>query len=164
MEVAQYSVKPSVSSFLLPQFFKLIGLCAAFYGGIWINFYLLGSQLPLWITILVIIALAGLLTAQLFITKKRANKWHYDFFSNRVEFYGNKLKSILYSNVQYVKVKRSLFERLTGTGTIALSKGFKISHVRNYEEIKNYLNQLIQNFRAYRAQQASARYAAGYGG
>jgi hypothetical protein len=41
-----------------------------------------------------------------------------------------------------------------------LSKDFKISGVKNYLEIQNYLNQLIQSYNAYRAQQSSQQFSA----
>lgn len=161
MELAQYSVKPNIFSILLPQFFKLAGLCAAFYFGVWVNFFILRREFPLWITAALVFALAALLAVQLLITKARAGRWHYDFFSNRVEFYGEKLKSILYSNVQQVKVSRTIFDNIAGTGTIVLSKDFKISNIPNYAEIQNYLNQLVQSFRTQRVQQYSAQYIGG---
>jgi len=161
MEVAQYSVKPSVAGILLPQFFKLAALCACFYGGVWINFFILGKEIPFWIALLVVSVLAALFVAQLLITKSRAGKYHYDFFSNRVEFYGSRMASILYSDVEGVKISRSVFDRISGTGTIVLSKNFKISTISNYQEIQNYLNQIVQSFKSYRAAQFSAQYAGG---
>ena len=155
MELPQYSVQPGIGRILIQQFFKLIILCALFYGGVWVNFFLLGADFPLWITITVIAILAVLLVAQMFITKFRAGKYHYDFFQNRVEFYGEKLKSVLFSNVRSVKTSRNIFDILAGTATIALSKDFKISGLKNYLEIQNYLNQLIQNYTSYMAQQFS---------
>jgi len=156
MELPQYSVKPSVSRILFPQFFKLAALCALFYGGVWINFFLLRQNFPLWITMALVIILAILFVVQLQLTKAQANKYHYDFFSNRVEFYGDKLKSAMFSNVQEIKTSRNFFDSISGTGTIILSKDFRISNVSNYAEIQNYLNQLIQNFRQSSAQEAGA--------
>lgn len=160
MEVAQYSIKPNVSSILVPQFFKLIFLCAVFYGGVWINFFLLKKDMPLWIAAGVIVVLILLMIAQIMITKARTGKYHYDFFSNRVEFYGDKLKSVLYSDIQQVKLSRTIFDSFSGTGTLILSKNFKISNIKDYGEIQNYLNQLVQNYSAYRAQQASQQFMA----
>jgi len=163
MELAQYSVKPNVGRIVFPQFFRLIFLCAVFYGGVWVNFFLLGRALPLWITAGLIAVLIILMIAQLLITKSRANRYHYDFFSNRIEFYGDKLKSILFSEVQQVKLSRNIFDNLSGTGTIILSKNFKISAVKNYSEIQNYLNQLIHNFSAARTQEISQQFMAARG-
>lgn len=163
MEVAQYSVKPSIASILLPQFFKLIALCAVFYGGVWVNFFLLGKKLPLWINILVIFLLIALLGGQLFITKRRAGDFRYEFFPNRIEFYGKKLQSILYSEIQQIEVKQSFFDLLTGTGSVVLSKDFKISNISNYEEVKDYIQRLVKNFGAYRSRQLSAQYGVANG-
>ncbi len=163
MEIAQYSVKPSITSIILPQFFKLIALCAVFYGGVWINFFLLDKKIPSWANITVIFLLLALLGGQLFITKKRAGKYHYDFFTNRIEFYGKKLQSILYSDIQQIIVKRSIFDIITGTGSVVLSKDFKISNISNYEEVKNYVQKLVRNFKSYGVRQASAQYGVANG-
>jgi len=157
MELPQYSVKPSVSRTLFPQFFKLAALWVAFYFGVWINFFLLQMDFPLWLTILLITILIILFFAQLAITKSKVDKYHYDFFSNRVEFYGEKLKSIMYSDIEEIKTSKNIFDSIFGTGTVILSKNFKITNVKNYIEIQNYLNQLIQNFRAYRMQEFTAQ-------
>ncbi len=159
MELSQYSIKPSVGSILVPQFFKLIVLCAIFYGGVWLNFFLLKMAMPLWIAGGVIAALIVLMIAQLLITKSRAGKYHYDFFSNRIEFYGEKLKSILYSEIPQVRLSRTIFDSFSGTGTIVLSKNFKIANVRDYSQIQNYLNQLIQSYSSARAQEMSQQFS-----
>jgi len=160
MELPQYSAKPSVSRILFPQFFKLAALCLLFYFGVWVNFFLIGADFPFWITVLLAAVLVVLFFAQLAITKSRANRYHYDFFSNRIEFYGDRLKSIMFSDIEEIKLSRNVFDSISGTGTVIIAKSFKISDVSNYLEIQNYLNQLIQNFRQYRAQQFEARYGA----
>lgn len=147
MEQPQYSLKPSISSILLGQIVKLVVLCALFYGGIYMNFKIIEKEVPLWITGLVVIILLALIILQIILTKTKATKHHYDFFSNRIEFFGKKVKSILYQNIAEVKLKRSIFDTISGTGSLILSKDFKITNITNYTEVQNYLNQLIQNYR-----------------
>jgi cytochrome c-type biogenesis protein CcmH/NrfG len=98
---------------------------------VWVNFYLLNAEFPVWITIALVVILAILLIMQLMITRSRSNRYHYDFFSNRVEFYGQRLKSVLFSDVEQMRLNRSFFDRLSGTGTLVLSKDFKIENIKN---------------------------------
>ncbi len=159
MELAQYTVKPSLTRLLVPQFFKLIALCGMFYGGIIINLNLLGTSMPLIGDVLTIMVLLLLLIAQIFITKKKSANFEYQFFSNRIDYFGERLNSVLYSSVENVDVKRNIFDYFSGTATIALTKDFKLNYVSNYGEVADYIRKLVQSSRY---QQVQATYTGAY--
>ena len=74
-----------------------------------------------------------------------AKKHYYEFYPNRIEHYGRRVQSILYSDVKGVKLKRNIFDNLTGTGTIILSHKFKMKNIKNFKEMQDYINNLTQN-------------------
>ncbi len=146
MELPQYTIRPAIRRLLVPQFLKLIALCALFYFGVWINLKLLERQVPIWFDIAVIAFLLILAIAQAFITRKRAENWRYEFYSNRIEYFGDRLSSVLYSDIPSIVVKRNVFDLLANTATLALGK-FRIRYLTNYEEISKYINSLVEAYR-----------------
>lgn len=146
MELPQYSTKPSIKRLLIPQFLRLIVLCALFYFGVWINLKLLKMEVPLWFDILVIAFLLVLAIVQVLITRKKAENWRYEFYSNRIEYFGDRLSSVVYSDIPSIAVKRNIFDLLANTATLVLGK-FRMRHLSNYEEISKYINSLVEAYR-----------------
>jgi len=146
MEVPEYIIKPSLKRLLVPQFLRLILLCALFYLGVFINLKLLDKKVPLWFDIALITFLLLLAIAQIFITKKKASNWRYEFYSNRIEYFGDRLSSVLYSDIPEIKLKRNVFDLISNTSTIVLGK-FKMNYVSNYDEIAKYINNIIENYK-----------------
>lgn len=158
MEIAQYSVKPSVRRIVIPQILKLAGLCALFYLGVWANLWLLGYEMPSWIGIVVISVLVLLAVVQVLITNKKAQDWRYSFYSNRIEYEGDRIVSVLFSEVEDVKVKRNVFDLFAGTATIVLSKKFKLKSIPNYKPVADYAYKLTQAFKAQQTAYPQATY------
>lgn len=145
-EIPQYAIKPKLIRLLIPQFLKLVVLCGLFYLGILLNLYLLQIDAPSWLNLVVIGMLVLLLIIQILITHKKAQDWRYEFYSNRLDYFGDRMNSLLYSNIFDIKIKRNFFDLLSGTATIALSKDFKINYVGNYEEVARYCQGLAQAY------------------
>lgn|SRR3989338_7550580 len=160
METPQYTINPSAKAISLAQFFQVLLLCLFFYAGIFVNLSILNVKVPFWANILIALFLFFLLLAQTMITVSRAKKYHYDFYEGRIEFYGKKLESVLYQEIETVKVSRNIFDLLSGTGTIILSRKFRIRYVGNYREIQEYINNIVQTFTISRSQQLIAPAAA----
>lgn len=150
MEIAQYSVSPSVRRIVIPQILKLTGLCALFYFGIWVNLWLLAYDMPSLLGIIVIAALVILSVVQVLITHKKAQDWKYSFYSNRIDYEGDRISSMVFSDVEEVKVKRNVFDVFANTATIVLNKRFKLKSISNYKQVADYIYKLTQ---AYKAQQ-----------
>lgn len=148
MEIAQYSVKPSVKRIVIPQIFRLIGLCALFYFGVWANLLLLGYEMPSFVGIIMASVLVVLSIIQVLITHKKAQDWQYSFYQNRVEYAGDKIMSVLFSEVGGVKIKRNIFDLFANTATISLNKRFKLKDISNYKQTADYIYKLVQAFKA----------------
>jgi len=146
MEEPQYSVSPSVGAVAVMQIAQLVLLCGFFYAGIIVNLSFLKMALPLWANLLAIVLLVFLSAVQIVITISKAKKYRYDFYPNRIEFYGKRLQSILYSEIGAVKTRRDFADLLAGTAMIVLSKKFKIKNIKNCRQIQEYINNLVQAF------------------
>lgn len=158
MEIAQYSVKPSVRRIVIPQILRLVGLCTLFYFGVWVNLWLLSYEMPSWLGIVVVAVLVLLAVVQVLITHKKAQDWRYSFYSNRIEYEGDKISSVVFSEVEDVKIKRNVFDLFAGTATIILSKKFKLRNIPDYKPVADYTYKLTQSFKGAQTQYQPATY------
>ena len=144
MELPIYSVEPKLARILFGTAAKLLILWVLFYCGILINAKLLALELRLGIQLIVGLLLLLLFAGQLGLTAAKARAWRYDFYSNRVEFAGSRLHSLLYSNAGQPVLRRGLLDLLAGTGTIVLTKKFKLIGIENYAELQNWLSSFLR--------------------
>jgi len=160
MEQPQYSVSPSVRAIVLPHIFQLALLSLFFYAGIFVNLSILKIAVPFWANISIALLLVILSLIQVEITAKKAKQFHYDFYPARIEFCGKRVESLLYSEIESVKISRELADSFSGTGTISLSKKFSIKNVKNYKEIQEYINNIIRAYQTAGRQQQFTEQAA----
>ncbi|MBN2567326.1 hypothetical protein JXB02_04555 [Candidatus Woesearchaeota archaeon] len=143
MNPPQYEVRQSLGRIIIPSFFHLVILCMVLYLGIWINLYLLKIKVGTDVHIMIILAIDALMIVQLLIVWFRHKGVRYDFFLNRIDIMGEDPKEIYYAQVQYVNMKRDLWDKAFGTATLELSPSFAMPYVRNYPGVYTYLTKLI---------------------
>ena len=149
MELPQYTLKPSINRMVVPWIFKLLGLSALFYAGIYFNVkYAFGAEIPAYINLLIFVFLIVLIVAQAFIYHVKFGKYKYLFFTNRIEYQAKKPKTFLFSDFTAAELKRGIFDKMFNTGSLKLSKDFIIGPVSNAAQIKNYLEQLVRYYQA----------------
>lgn len=156
MELPQYTLKPDSNRMVVPWILKLLGLCALFYVGIWINVkLLLKMTIPGIVNILIVIILIALVVVQIILYHVRFNKFKYVFFTNRVEYEGVKPQTFLFSDYQSSELKQNFLDKFFGTGTIVLQPGMSIGPIANAKQIYSYFQQLLKYFQTTRAKYTS---------
>ena len=149
MELPQYTLKPNTNRMVVPWIFKLLGLSILFYGGIYFNVrYALGSEIPPYVNILIFVFLVVLIVSQAVIYRMKFGKYKYMFFTNRIEYDGKKPKTFLFTDFQAAELKQGVFDKMFNTGSIRLSKDFTVGPVSGVRQIKTYLEQLVNYYRA----------------
>lgn len=154
MELPQYTLKPNVNRMVIPWIFKLLGLSILFYGGVYFNVrFALASTIPAYVNILIFLFLILLIATQTIMYHVKFGKYKYLFFTNRVEYDSKDVQTFMFDDFQSVQLKQGLFDKMFDTGSILLSKKFGIGPISNVAQIKSYLEQLVNYYRA--AQQRS---------
>jgi hypothetical protein len=158
MELPQYTLRPNINRMVVPWIFKLLGLSVLFYGGVYFNArYALGTSIPAYVNLLIFFFLIVLIATQAVLYHVKFGRYQYLFYTNRVDFEGKKTKTFMFSEFTEAKLKQGIFDRMFGTGSIALGKDFSIGPISNVEQMKSYLEQLVQYYRTseerYRMQQ-----------
>ena len=158
MELPQYTLRPNTNRMVVPWIFKLLGLSALFYFGVFFNAkYALGTSVPSYINLLIFLFLIILIATQTVLYHVKFGKYQYLFYTNRVDFEGKKTKTFMFDDFTEAKLKQGMFDKMFGTGSIVLSKGFSIGPISNVAQMKSYLEQLVQYHRTseerYRMQQ-----------
>jgi len=161
MELPQYTLKPNVNCMVVPWIFKLLGLSALFYAGIYFNVkYALKTEIPPLVNMLIFAFLIVLILTQVILYHVKFGKYKYLFFTNRIEYEAKKPATFVFSDFQQAELKQGLFDRMFGTGELKLSKDFMIGPISNVAQIKSYLEQLVNYYRStqqrYKAQEQQA--------
>ena len=161
MDLPQYTLRPNTNRMVVPWIFKLLGLSIIFYGGIYFNIkYALKMEIPPIINLLIFLFLILLIVTQIILYRIRFGKQKYEFFTDRIDFEAKTTKTFMFNDFTTAELKQGVFDKMFNTGSIQLSKKFSVGPVSNVQQVKNYLEQLIQYYRntqeRYRAQQQQA--------
>ncbi|MBI4738783.1 hypothetical protein HY772_04420 [Candidatus Woesearchaeota archaeon] len=149
MELPQYALRPNTNRLVVPWIFKLLGLSAIFYAGIYINVKLLfHAGIPAAINVLIFACLLVLIVIQLIMYNVRFGKYQYLFYTNRVEFQGKKTDIFMFNEFTEVDLKQNLFDKMFNTGSLKLSKEFEIGPISSVTQIKSYFERLVQYYQA----------------
>lgn len=144
MESPLYVVRQESNRMTLPEVFKLVLLAGTMYFGIFINFMVLRKQMTLLHHAIIVGILLLLIIVQSKISRIKSKNINYMFYQNRIEQQGDEPMMIYLGNVSMVYLKKSLADRIFGTGTIYLEPGFAIRGVKNSDEIHQYVQRLVQ--------------------
>lgn len=149
MELPQYTLRPNTNRMVVPWIFKLLGLSAMFYAGIYFNVkFIFNSGIPAAINVLIFATLLVLIVIQLIIYNLRFGKFQYLFYTNRVEFQGKKTETFFFNDFTNVELKQNIFDKMFNTGSLKLSKQFEIGPISSVTQIKSYFERLIQYYQA----------------
>ncbi|MBT7902312.1 hypothetical protein HN587_00495 [Candidatus Woesearchaeota archaeon] len=152
MELPQYTLKPNTFRMVTPWIIKLLVLSTLFYTGIILAMKLsLKMEIPSFIHPIIGLVLLALVIIQTILYKVKFGKFKYVFFTNRIEFEGEKPLTFLFTDFKSINIKQDFLDKLFGTGNILLEPNFKIDHISNIKQIEGYLNQLITYFQKSRS-------------
>lgn len=144
VESPLYVVRQESNRMTLPEVFKLVLLAATMYFGIFINFMILRKPMTGIHHAIIIAILVVLILVQSKLSRIRSKNINYVFYQNRIEQQGEEPMMVYLGNVSMVYLKKSLADRIFGTGTIYLEPGFAIRGVKNSDEIHQYVQRLVQ--------------------
>ncbi|MFC1723299.1 hypothetical protein ACFL0V_04115 [Nanoarchaeota archaeon] len=165
MELPQYTLHHTIKRMVVPRVITLLILSPLFYVGIFVNAKLLNFEIPSFVAVFIILVLVVMVVVQSVLNYVRFQKYRYLFYTNRIDYEGKKPATFLFANFQQVELKQNIFDKMFNTGSIKLSKEFSIGPIANVQQIKAYMEQLVQYYRftqqRYKIQQAEQGMRAG---
>jgi len=144
-----YSTKPNLKRVLIPDTLKTLILCLVFYFAIKINidlfvkYRLIKFLVPDLVYTVIAVVLVLLFIIQILNNYRKHGLAHYVFYPAYLEFGGKKVQYLQYNQIPNIVLKHNFIDKIFKTGTIFISKQFKIESVKNAEQIKDYLSKLI---------------------
>ncbi len=135
-----YRIKPSHSRFILVELSKLVALGSLLYFSAYLNLYLLGIEMQIQHHLILAAAVLILLAVEIVLGTKKENSTFYDFYQDRIMMYTPKMaKKIMYAEISGPRIQKNIFDLIAKSGTIVLSKDFKIKGIDNFEEVMEYV-------------------------
>jgi len=144
------------------MFLCLLLLSAFFYVGVFFNAKIIFNiTIPLAINLLISLTLLVLIVIQIILYNVRFGKYKFLFYTNRIEFEAKKTHTFYFNDYKDLKVKQNIFDKMFNTGTLILTKKFRIGPVKNSIQMKDYLLRLIKYYQyqqqRYKIQEAQQR-------
>ena len=148
MELPQYTLKPSINRLVVPWVFKLLGLSAIFYFGIYFNVKIVFKyDIPSLVNLLIFLVLVVMIVVQLILYHVKFGKYAYKFYSNKIDYEAKKTVTFLFNDFSQAELKQNIFDKMFNTGRIVLSKDFTVGPISGALQIKNYLERLVQYYK-----------------
>ena len=119
-EVPKYRIRPRPERFLVDKLLILIGLGILLYLGIFVNYFLLDSHIPLYLNILFIIGIVLLIILELILCYIKYGNYAYEFYENKLVIDDGKVHEILYSDVHAMHYSSNFLDKEFSTGSIIL--------------------------------------------
>jgi hypothetical protein len=140
---SEFQVRPVILRPLVFRTFLFLVVSLFILFTAYVNYYLLGIDMPSWILWSVSILTGIILLIDWTYTFVSDSNAYYVFYPDRIQLFRATLN---YSEIDRVELKRSLFDKLMKTGSIKLYSGGKKYYVRyvpDVERISVYINSKI---------------------
>lgn len=149
MEVPQYSVKPNIRRILASKLMILIVLSAVFYALLWFNLRLgFNIDMPLIVNLLVVVVIIIAMIIELIRFHVSYSQYEYLFYTNRVIFKKkDKLINFFYKDYMKSKLSKNPLDAIMKTGSIVLSKKFKIGPINKPHKVYEYFLKLVDYYK-----------------
>jgi hypothetical protein len=139
-----YTVRPVIKKVVIKEIIKMIGLCAVFFAGVIVflsSLKIPSSAIIYLLTSLMLVVMAGL---QVFITYGKTKPIIYKYYADRIEVVGApKLQTFYFSQIEDATITQNIFDKITNTASLKLSKKGSLENISNSPEIATYTQRLI---------------------
>lgn len=139
----EFQVRPVILRPLVFRTFLFVVIYGFIYLTVYVNYYVLGSDMPLWVLFSLSILTVVVLLIDWTYTFVSDSNAYYIFYAERVQLFRDTLN---YSEIDKIELKRGLFDKLMKTGSIILYSGSKKNYIRyvsDFERIQSYINSKI---------------------
>ena len=143
-----YVIRPNIRRILVPDTLKTLVLCIVFFFaikmnlGLFLKYRIINTTVPDYVYYLILFVLGLLFVIELLNTYRKNSAAAYDFYNDRIEFYGPKPWTVYYNQIQQVEPHKNFLDNMFGTGSIALAPKVKIENIAYADQMVNYINQL----------------------
>lgn len=148
LEIPKYKIKPKPERFLINHVVLLIFLGLLLYFGIYINYWLLQSEIPGVLNGIYVMSVILILIIDGILCYVKYGNYEYVFYPDMLKIITNHEKKINYSEIKSIKYETKLFDKYFNTGTIILmlneNKKMKLKHLKNSNQIYFYVQKAIQ--------------------
>lgn len=145
-DVPKYRIRPKPERFLMDKLLILLSLGILFYLGIYVNYYLLDSTIPLYLNILFIVGIVLLVIMELLLCYVKYGNYAYEFYEQKLVVNDDKTHEILYSEIQHIHYSTNFLDRQFNTGSIVLELKSKKNVKLKYLDSPNQAYTLMQKY------------------
>ncbi len=153
-----YVIRPNIRRILIPDTLKTIVLCVVFFFLIRLNlklfvkYRIINTTIPDYAYYILIFILGLLFIIELLNTYRKNSTAAYDFYPDRIEYYGPKPWTLYYNQIQEITPNKNFLDNMFSTGTISLAPKIKIENIGYMDQMVQYINQ-FRGFGGYAGQQ-----------
>jgi len=135
IDVPKFRIRPSPRRFLFDKLLVLLCLGILLYIGIFVNYYLLNSSIPMIFNMLFMLCIMLLILLELILCYVKYGNYVYDFYDERVRIGLSDVNEVSYNNISSISYVENFFDRWFRTGTIVMvlkdGKKLKLKYLNN---------------------------------
>ena len=145
-DIPKYKVRPRPGRFLFDRVLILLGLGVVLYLGIYVNYYLLSTDIPVVLNWMFIIGIILLIVLELILCTIRYGNYSYEFFEQKVVITDGDTRKVSYADIKHVYYAYNFVDKWFNTGSIVLElkSGKKVK--LKYLTSPNQAYLLMQNY------------------
>lgn len=142
MEAPRFIIRASETRVIIPQIFKVAGLSAIFYIGVWLNAFLLEIDIPAIVNLITIAGLMLLVIVDIIVQYIKTRR-------NKLELYLDRAiktpegNTLMWTDAGMTTIETNILDKIFKTATISLGS-IQMPYVKEPEKIKQYLEQYRQ--------------------
>jgi hypothetical protein len=121
LDVPKYRIRPRPERFLVDKVLILIGLGILLYLGIYVNYYLLDTVIPVYLNWLFIIGVVLLIILELIVCYVRYGNYVYEFYEHNIVINERVAHNVNYSDIDSVNYSTNFLDHWIKTGSIVLT-------------------------------------------
>jgi len=148
LDVPKYRVRPRPERFLVDKVLILIGLGILLYLGIYVNYYLLATDIPMYWNWLFIIGIILLIVMELIVCYVKYGNYVYEFHEHKIVINDGNVRDVNYSDIHSTAYGVNILDRLLKTGSIVLTlkdgKKVKMRYLDNPNQAYMYIQKSMK--------------------
>ncbi len=149
LDLPKYKTKPKPERFLITHVFLLVFLGCLLYLGIYINYWLLQSGVPVLLNWIYVVSIVLILIMDAILCFVKYANYEYVFYTDKLRINANKQKIIYFADIKKYSFEENFLDKKLKTGSIILilrdNKMIKVKNVVNANQIYFYLQKAISS-------------------
>ena len=148
IDVPKYIVRPKPNRFLIDKVLILLLLGGLLYLGVFVNYYLLDTNIPTYWNIIIVVGIVIILALELILCYLKYSNYSYEFHEEYIKIADAKSKTINYHDILTVEYSANIIDKKLNIATIILKlkdgSNVKLKYLDNPNQAFTWIQKMLK--------------------